>query len=387
MNLDKNQVQKLYLGENLKRTKVSEILGVKESELILFLKQNNIRKIKKEQEFCPLTKKQKEIIAGSLLGDGSLFPGNSLCPKAGWKFYKAQSKIPRGCIQGMRYQDRSEYLRWHFEELNPYSLSLKEYCVNNLTRCQFITHSHSVFREMAEEWYVYNGTNFSRKNGNNLKIIPESLEITPLVASIWFCDDGINKIRTKCAVLCTDAFRAEDVYKLKIKINRDLGINCHIGCGNRIYIGNNEGYNDFLEIIKPYIFWECFKYKINLDLFKPFIDHRGENHTQSKLKDKDIEKIISMWKTNKTLEEIGNVFGVSKNTISDVIKGKTWKHIKCPRVKKNNLRNKSGYVGVYKTKKKFLAQIMVKGKVYKSKYFINKKDAIEARIELERKYK
>lgn len=66
-------------------------------------------------------------------------------------------------------------------------------------------------------------------NENNIKTIPANLELTPLILSVWFCDDG--NIRIKSGVnaiseisIATDGFSRSDVDLLVNKINMHFGI-------------------------------------------------------------------------------------------------------------------------------------------------------------------
>jgi len=56
---------------------------------------------------------------------------------------------------------------------------------------------------------------------------------------------------------------------------------------------------------------------------------KGENHPQSILTEKDVIEIIKLCNEgNLTQKEIGELFGVSRDIISDIKTGKSWKHIK-----------------------------------------------------------
>ena len=53
----------------------------------------------------------------------------------------------------------------------------------------------------------------------------------------------------------------------------------------------------------------------------------GQTHYRSKLTAEEVRKIKLQGKGNKTYEEIGNAYDVSKATIRDILVGNTWKHI------------------------------------------------------------
>ncbi len=54
----------------------------------------------------------------------------------------------------------------------------------------------------------------------------------------------------------------------------------------------------------------------------------GEKLPQSKLTEQNVLKIRQLYSTgNYTQKELGNIFGINHATISDLIVGKTWKHL------------------------------------------------------------
>ena len=55
---------------------------------------------------------------------------------------------------------------------------------------------------------------------------------------------------------------------------------------------------------------------------------RGENFYIAKLTEEQVIEIKTEGKNEKSYEEIGDKYGVSRATIRDIFVGKTWKHIK-----------------------------------------------------------
>lgn len=55
---------------------------------------------------------------------------------------------------------------------------------------------------------------------------------------------------------------------------------------------------------------------------------RGENHYFSKLKDKDVEKMLRLFNECIPMKMIAKIFGVSLSTVENIKYGKNWKHIK-----------------------------------------------------------
>lgn len=58
------------------------------------------------------------------------------------------------------------------------------------------------------------------------------------------------------------------------------------------------------------------------------IDNKGSKHYRSVLKEEDIPIIRELYASGKYLQrEIAEMYGVKRKAISDIIKGKNWKHI------------------------------------------------------------
>lgn len=192
----------------------------------------------------PLTQRQKEIIVGAILGDGSLefngFHGTRLQIKQ-----KAELK---------------EYVFWFYQEL-------KNLCFSPPKK-----------KRDTRQWYF--GTRFTieltdyyRKfyqNGKK-KIPKEIFQIinSPISIAIWYMDDGTLDWRPKdhyAFLLSVDCYSIEDVNLLKAMLKRNFGIEssiCTPLCrGKRypkLYIGK-KGRDRFYSLIKPYLL-SCFSHK------------------------------------------------------------------------------------------------------------------------------
>jgi hypothetical protein len=55
---------------------------------------------------------------------------------------------------------------------------------------------------------------------------------------------------------------------------------------------------------------------------------RGSEHWMSKLEDEDIREIRRLRKQGRQVKEIAKQYGVSGPTISNILSGKVWKHVK-----------------------------------------------------------
>ena len=58
-----------------------------------------------------------------------------------------------------------------------------------------------------------------------------------------------------------------------------------------------------------------------------FIDNRGEKHGRSKIKLEDANRIRSMYKAGEYYQvELGKMFNISRQTVSDIIRNVCWKY-------------------------------------------------------------
>jgi len=56
---------------------------------------------------------------------------------------------------------------------------------------------------------------------------------------------------------------------------------------------------------------------------------RGSKHPKSKLIEKDINRIRSMWFKDRIMQKaIARIFNVSTGSIQAILYGKTWRHVK-----------------------------------------------------------
>lgn len=217
----------------------------------------------------------KEIILGSLLGDGSLRIQKS--------YKNARFSFRHSLLQ-------KDYFFWKVEKLKEISgdkcwweqkdgkLRYQSLATKELTEIFHLTHQK-----------------------NNLRIRRKWLNLlTPLSLMIWWLDDGSLIKNSRQGVFCTDSFDLESqkllarylykVPKIRVKIGKS-------GIYYRLWIRSTETLKRFLEIILPYIPVESMLPKVLL-LYK-----------DSQLQQRWISKIIQ---TTKFSEEIVNRYLAQK---------------------------------------------------------------------------
>lgn len=153
-----------------------------------------------------LTELQKEVLIGSLLGDGSI----------------SQPKITHAPIFKIaRSAKDEEYLLWEmnvFKNLINKSGLRKRQSYLKITdkfydRSEFQTLSSDVFLKYRKDWYP-----------EGKKIIPKNFDLTPIILAVWFCDDGhidfsINKNHPRMKMdFATHCFSIDDVEYIGSKL-------------------------------------------------------------------------------------------------------------------------------------------------------------------------
>lgn len=186
-----------------------------------------------------LTERQRSVIFGTLLGDGSLIETTS-------------KKNLR--LQIAHCEKQKAYVFWKYEEFKAFVLSPPSYQRWNQS-WRFRTISHPELTEIGALFYP------QRK-----KIVPTDIieYLDPLGLAVWFMDDGAIGSRGQGYILNTQSFLEEDVYLLReILITRFHihEISLHNDKGRkRLYIRKNS-MKEFRDVISPYLL-PFFRYKL-----------------------------------------------------------------------------------------------------------------------------
>jgi len=184
-----------------------------------------------------LTKRQREVIVGTLLGDGHLE-------------WQQKGKVPRLLIEHSIKQ--KDFVDWKYKELKSLVRTppkIKERAVNSKVyqKYWFRTLSLSSFRFYHHQFYQ-----------ENKKVVPKLVHkwLTPLALAIWFMDDGSIKSKYhKARIINTQRFKKSDVERLISVLSEKYGVSAKLRKqkeGYQIYL-LSETINRFVEIVKPYI--------------------------------------------------------------------------------------------------------------------------------------
>ena len=174
-----------------------------------------------------LTKLERSIIIGSLLGDGHvrIMPGRSDA------FLEINHSIKA-----------KDYVDYKFNKLKRICESApKERATNDDRRAyRFFTKQHKDLTTLYKLFYK-----------NRRKIIPKNLELDPVSIDIWYMDDG-SKSRDSDVYLNTQQFSLLDQKKL-LNCLRKFGIKARLNKDKKYYRARilKESIKAFMNIIAP----------------------------------------------------------------------------------------------------------------------------------------
>ena len=194
-----------------------------------------------------LNTEQKEILIGTILGDGHLEQNGK----------GVRLRVDHGIKQ-------KDYVVWKYERFRNLSPSepriIKAFHKKEMKtyeRFHFSTYSNGVFQEWRDLFYK-----------DRIKIIPENIKeifTSPLSLAVWMMDDGYKRNDCNALRLNTDLFQYEEQKILVdcLKENFDVDSTIHKkGNTYNIYIPERAS-KKFCEIIKPY-FINSLLYKVSL---------------------------------------------------------------------------------------------------------------------------
>jgi len=228
------KIVKKLVKKNYSTIQIAKILGCNKSSISRVCKKHNITRCDKFK----LTKKEKSIIIGTLLGDASL----------------------------------SKTLNTRL--LFTHSLKQEEYCVwkaNLLKRLKSkITYGKQYDKRTKKTYYNVCFSTKVYKDLNkfyNLSYVPKKQISEKLLSyynnlslAIHFQDDGYKTKNTY--MLCTDSFSKQDLHIFNKMCNKKFGIKWVINKRNRLYLPSVYR-EKFTNLIKPHIH-STLMYKLHL---------------------------------------------------------------------------------------------------------------------------
>lgn len=222
---------------------IADKYGISLTTVFRLCKRYGIKTQKSAIKGVELTETHREVITGSMLGDGCIHKNRNS--------KNVGLKIEHSIKQ-------ADYLDWK------YSL-LKDLCLKGPTtrenKVALSTGNHPDLLEIHSKWYPI------RK-----KVIPTSeieQHLTPLCLAIWFMDDGSTASNGVSGRIATASFTFEEVEYLSGQLDRKYGIqsNIYSECGYpRLYIpgrghfipgigwkSNESQFAKLVSLIRPYV--------------------------------------------------------------------------------------------------------------------------------------
>lgn len=271
-----------------------------------------------------LTERQQQIVTGSLLGDGTIWT-NFIDPLMKWQII--QSKLDH-CGE-----DKKQYIVWYVSEFFETGCSVRSQIVKGTgmikelsgekeyQRYTFYTRCNRLWNDIESKWYVprTDHPRFKRR-----KIVPQDLTLTPLSLCVWHMDDGSNYAKDANITLETQGFTPEEVDFLIERLDKDLAIKSKRKKTKknqfRIYVGR-KSYFDFIDMIKPHVKWDCFKYKTDTSEYTKS-SGKGEDHWNCKYNKEMIREVFYMHSCGMMQKDIAATLGLSRSNVSMILSGK-----------------------------------------------------------------
>ena len=242
----KEKMISLY-KEGKSLNEIAKILGYCKETIRRHLKKKGIKFfIGKSNAFMKIEDDLKQLLIGSLLGDGS-FCSNGKHTK---NYYLSIVH----CIKQL------EYLKYKVNILNKYNLASPIQLLQHrderfknpiYKECKEKSRLHPIFTNIREKYY--DSTGHKRVHYEFVK------DIEALGLAIWYMDDGY--VTNNSCILSTCSFSLEeqkilsDVLLTKFNLHFNIGKN-----DNSMYLQARD-FSKFVEIIKPYVI-DSMKYKL-----------------------------------------------------------------------------------------------------------------------------
>jgi recombination protein RecA len=206
------------------------------------MRSNEIEAYKKTLK---LTKTQRSIIVGTLLGDGHLETQN------GRKAYRLKIEHASG---------QEAYAAWLYEQLQDW---VRTPLATKQKQVAGVTSLHFWFQTLSVVQFRFYGLQFYDDQGQ--KRVPKIIRrlLTPLALAVWFMDDGLAKSKHhRAVILNTQCFKRRDIIKLQDALAKRYGLETSIRIqkdGLQILI-TGEHAHSFMMIVAPYML-PSFSYK------------------------------------------------------------------------------------------------------------------------------
>ena len=195
----------------------------------------NTKEIREYKANLKLSKRQRDILVGLLLGDGHLESQNN------GRTYRLKVE---------HSMEQEDYVNWLYKEFKEWVNSKPYYKkrFNGQESVGFTTYSHGAFRFYGKQFYPI------RK-----KVIPEMIGkiLNPIGLAIWFMDDGSFKSKKhKTYIIHSLGYKKRELEKIgelfKDKFDIDISLHSQKGRYWRIYILSKSS-KKFRKLIEEFV--------------------------------------------------------------------------------------------------------------------------------------
>lgn len=185
-----------------------------------------------------LTKFERSIIIGSVLGDGYII----IIPDRNDAFLEINHSI--------KAKEYVDYKYNSLKRLCKSAPSIRDSGSDNRQAYRFFTRQHPGITEIYKQFYL-----------NNKKVVPSDLSLDALALSIWYMDDG-SKSRDRDIYLNTQQFSMNNQKRL-LHILRQIGISARLNKDKEYYRIRilKKSIADFMKLISPHVI-DSMKYKL-----------------------------------------------------------------------------------------------------------------------------
>lgn len=187
-----------------------------------------------------LTKLQKEILTGLMLGDGCLELGKN---------------SRNACLRIVRARSDSEYIDYHtmiFANIGAKRSDgqvIDKRTNKTYLRSMLRTKANPILTNWHQKWYH-----------KGYKAVPQDLILTPTILATWFADDGsiVIQKRNYAAKLATHGFSKEETLFLQQQLNQTFELDFKLYQDNSgksphwiLMLTNKKSVRDLVSIIAP----------------------------------------------------------------------------------------------------------------------------------------
>lgn len=250
INISKNELETLYLKEGLSDAQIGSKYGVSLGRVNRLRKRYGIRTLESyERHFKQeLDEREKEIILGTLLGDGHL------------RWRGGKRTYPELMIeQSIKHE---EYILWMRDELKDW-LSNVNLKLNTKIRKRKEYQSYSI-RTICHPVFIefYNGFYNGDKKEVNIKFIKKYF--SELSLAVWLMDDGsLSKGRN--IALCSHSFSKSENEELSMFLSDRYGLESNLWRGGeRYYLGFSKISSEKMSNILNKYLLPCMRHKVQL---------------------------------------------------------------------------------------------------------------------------